>query len=78
MRHTKEYEMQFSPNLRGVDISDACTGCVLMRSVVDAQFCDADALMPMLMPMRELNGNFDADAHFYCPVTWGPRSCIPR
>ena len=61
MRHTKVYEMQFSPNLRGVDVSDACTGCVLMRSLADAQFCDADALMPM----RELK-NFDADVRFGC------------
>ena len=37
------FRSQFSPNLRGVDISDACTGCVLMRTVADAQFCDADA-----------------------------------
>ena len=37
-----------------------------MRMVVDAQLGDADALMPMLMPMRELNGNFDADARILC------------
>ena len=53
MEHTKEYEMQFSPVIRGVDISVACTGCVLMRTVTNAQLAianaqlgDADALMP--------------------------------
>ena len=36
---------------------------MLMRTVADAQLADADALMLMPMPMRELNGNFHADAH---------------
>ena len=55
MRHTKEYEMQFSPNLRGVDISDAYTGSVLMR-------CRwVNSFIGNFMPMRA------SDAHFYCP-----------
>jgi hypothetical protein len=51
-----------------VNTSDAYTGCVSMRVVADAHFAAAAASLLM----RELNGNFDADArasdaHFYCP-----------
>jgi hypothetical protein len=45
-----------------VNTDDACAGCVSMRVVADAYFSAAAASLLM----RELNGNFDADARIFC------------
>ena len=49
-----------------INTSDACAGCVSMRVVADVYFSAAAASLLMLMLMRKLNGNFDADARIFC------------